>query len=90
MSIMSEETPEFELTRLLKEQGKTREDEVFIGQSPAERVAYESKADRIYELECDLVEPVHRGLRNLALHIANERLLSERAGDYTSRLHKVT
>jgi len=66
---MSEETPESELTRLLKEQGKTREDEVFIGQSPAERVAYESKADRIYELECDLGEPIHRGLRNLALSV---------------------
>jgi hypothetical protein len=39
MSIMNEETPESELTGLLKEQGKTREDEVFIGQSPAERAA---------------------------------------------------
>jgi len=69
MSIMKYETPESELTRFPKEQGKTREDEVFLGQSPAERAAYESKADRIYELECDLVEPVHRGLRNLALSV---------------------
>jgi hypothetical protein len=69
MSIMKYETSESELTRLLKEQCKTREDEVFLGQSPAERAAYESKADRIYELECDLVEPVHRGLRNLALSV---------------------
>jgi hypothetical protein len=45
-----------------------REDEVFIGQSPAERAEYEVKADRIHELECDLVEPVNRGLRNLALY----------------------
>ena len=66
---MKYETSESELTRLLKEQCKTREDEVFLGQSPAERAAYESKADRIYELECDLVEPVHRGLRNLALSV---------------------
>ena len=69
MSFMKYETSESELTRLLKEQCKTREDEVFLGQSPAERGAYESKADRIYELECDLVEPVHRGLRNLALSV---------------------
>ena len=38
MSIMKYETPESELTRFPKEQGKTREDEV-IGQSPAERAA---------------------------------------------------
>jgi hypothetical protein len=36
---------------------------------PQNGLQYESKADRIYELECDLVEPVHRGLRNLALSV---------------------
>jgi len=73
---MKYETPESELTRFPKEQGKTREDEVFLEQSPAERAAHESKADRIHELECDLVEPVHRGLRNLALHTALQRALN--------------
>jgi hypothetical protein len=70
---MDDETPESELARLLREQSKMREDEVFIGQSPAERAEYEVKADRIHELESDLVEPVNRGLRNLALYAKYRR-----------------
>jgi hypothetical protein len=48
---MVEEKPQFELTRLRKEQNKARQDEVFGGLSPAERAEYNGKAERIHELE---------------------------------------
>jgi hypothetical protein len=40
---MSDETRESELIRLRREQRKTREDEVFLGSSAAERVEHEKK-----------------------------------------------
>jgi hypothetical protein len=48
------EKPEAELKRLLKEQHKARQDEVFGGFSPAERAEYEEKADRIHALESEI------------------------------------
>jgi hypothetical protein len=66
VSIMRDETLKSELIRLRKEQSKTRRDEVFGGLSPSERAAYESKEDRIHELECTLVERLDRSLRNAA------------------------
>jgi hypothetical protein len=48
---MELESPQAELLRLLKEQRKTREDEVFGGLSAAERSAYNTKKSRIDELE---------------------------------------
>jgi hypothetical protein len=53
-SIMAKETPELEIKRLLTEQTKTRQDEVFGGLSPAERAAYNEKTKRINELEIEL------------------------------------
>ena len=53
---MSDETRDFELIRLRREQRKTREDEVFLGSSAAERVDYEKKEDRIREIERNLNE----------------------------------
>lgn len=44
--------------RMNREQRKTREDEVFLGSSAAERAEYEKKEDRINELERDLPEKV--------------------------------
>jgi hypothetical protein len=43
------ESEEAELSRLRKEQAKTRHDEVFGALSPAERTAYHKKQDRILE-----------------------------------------
>jgi hypothetical protein len=40
-----------ELTRLRKEQNKTRHNEVFGGLSSAEQAEYNAKAERIHELE---------------------------------------
>jgi hypothetical protein len=48
------EKPEAELKRLLKEQHKARQDEVFGGLSPAERAEYEGKANRIHALESEI------------------------------------
>jgi hypothetical protein len=48
---MAEDNLQFELTRLRKEQRKTRHDEVFGGLSPEELAEYNGKADRIHELE---------------------------------------
>jgi hypothetical protein len=55
---MGIETRQSELMRLRREQRKTREDEVFLGSSAAERAEYEKKEDRINELERDLPEKV--------------------------------
>jgi hypothetical protein len=51
---MAKEKPEFELTRLRKEQSTTREDEVFGGLSKAEWAEYDGKTERIYELESEI------------------------------------
>jgi hypothetical protein len=59
-------TPEDELIRLRKEQGKTREDEVFGGLSSAEQAAYETKENRIHELEREMPERVYRRLHKAA------------------------
>jgi hypothetical protein len=61
---MSDETRDFELIRLRREQRKTREDEVFLGSSAVERVDYERNEDRIHELERDLPEQVRLSLLN--------------------------
>jgi hypothetical protein len=53
-SVVAPERPEAELKRLLKEQHKARQDEVFGGFSPAERAEYEGKADRIHALESEI------------------------------------
>ena len=66
VAIMRNETPSSELIRLLKEQRKTQQDEVFGGLSPAERAAYDIRQDRIHDLERDVPEPNHRSLRNAA------------------------
>ena len=66
LSMTSDETPQSELIRLRREQSKTREDEVFLGSSAAERAAYEKKEDRINELERDLLEEVRLSLLNAA------------------------
>lgn len=50
-SIMHRETPEFELTRLRRLQSKARQDEVFGGLSPEERLTYNNRQNRIHELE---------------------------------------
>jgi len=51
---MAKEKPESELKRLLKEQDKARQDEVFGGLLPAERSEYEGKAERIHALESEI------------------------------------
>jgi hypothetical protein len=53
-SVVAPEKPEAELKRLLKEQNKARQDEVFGGFSPAERAEYEGKKDRIHALESEI------------------------------------
>jgi len=50
---MVEEKSQYELIRLREEQNKARHDEVFGGLSPAERVEYTEKAERIHDLESD-------------------------------------
>jgi hypothetical protein len=52
---MQSESSQAELARLLQEQSQTRQDEVFGGLSTEERVDYEIKADRILELESELM-----------------------------------
>ncbi|MGA9391669.1 MAG: hypothetical protein WBV69_14615 [Candidatus Sulfotelmatobacter sp.] len=63
---MGIETRQSELMRLRREQRKTREDEVFLGSSAAERAEYEKKEDRINELERNLPEKVRLSLLNAA------------------------
>lgn len=63
---MRNETRESELIRLHREQRKTREDEVFLGSSAAERVDYQKKDNRIHELERDLTEQVRLSLLKAA------------------------
>jgi hypothetical protein len=57
---MERESPETEVLRLLKEQNKARQDEVFGGLSTAERADYNRKAARILELETCLGENIFR------------------------------
>jgi hypothetical protein len=42
------------LTVLLNDQDKARQDEVFGGLSPAERVEYNGRTERIHKLESDI------------------------------------
>jgi|HubBroStandDraft_5_1064220.scaffolds.fasta_scaffold782937_1 hypothetical protein len=63
---MSDETRQTELIRLRREQRKTREDEVFLGSSAAERVEYDKKEDRIREIERNLTELVRLSLLSAA------------------------
>jgi hypothetical protein len=48
---MADETPDDELVRLRKAQRKARQDEVYGGMSRTERAEYDSRAERIRELE---------------------------------------
>jgi hypothetical protein len=48
---MEHETPQTEVIRLIREQNRTREDEVFGGLSPVERAEYNKKSQRINDLE---------------------------------------
>jgi len=59
---MQSESSQAELDRLRLAQSQTRQNEVFGGLSTAERVDYEIKADRIRELERELlIEDEARG-----------------------------
>jgi hypothetical protein len=60
---MKSTLPEDELIRLRKEQSKMRQDEVFGGLSSEEQAAYDSRENRIHELERDIPERVYRRLR---------------------------
>jgi hypothetical protein len=60
---MKNTLPEDELIRLRKEQSKMRQDEVFGGLSSEEQAAYDSRENRIHELERDMPERVYRRLR---------------------------
>jgi hypothetical protein len=62
------ETEQTELSRLRKEQAKTRHDEVFGGLTPEERSAYDFKQVRICELERRLLKSGWRqgNIRSLA------------------------
>ena len=48
---MEHENPRSELIRLLKEQNKARQNEVYGGLSPAEKAEYDARSQRIHELE---------------------------------------
>ncbi|HWY59777.1 MAG TPA: hypothetical protein VNZ03_35265 [Terriglobales bacterium] len=50
VALMAEENPESELTRLLQEQTKARQREVYGGLSHTEKIEYNRRADRISEL----------------------------------------
>jgi hypothetical protein len=50
---MVQKTSQSELTLLLKDQNKARQDEVFGGLSPAERAEYNRRAERIHKLESE-------------------------------------
>ena len=49
------ETPKSELARLRKEQRQARQDEVYGGFSKSERAEYDSRAERIHELDSQLL-----------------------------------
>ncbi len=48
---MVKQSLQSELTRLLKEQYKARQDQVFGGLSPVERAEYNLRTERIHEIE---------------------------------------
>jgi hypothetical protein len=48
---MVDETTRSELIRLLKEQNKARQNEIYGGLSRAEQTEYDTRAKRIHELE---------------------------------------
>ena len=52
-ALVKDENPKAELARLRTEQDKTRQDEVFGGLSHAERAAYDSREERIHDLEIE-------------------------------------
>lgn len=52
--VVAEEDPRSELGRLLKQQHKTRQDELYGGLSRDERAEYDAKAERIDELKKQL------------------------------------
>jgi hypothetical protein len=54
---MPSENPELELARLLKEQRKARNDEIFLRLSPAEREQFEARRTRIQTLQLNAVPP---------------------------------
>jgi hypothetical protein len=58
---MNDETPHDELVRLRKAQIKSQQDEVYGGLSEAEKADYNSKAERIRELEKGETEEAHIG-----------------------------
>ncbi len=62
---MRKESLQVELTRLQKEQAKTRRDEVFGGLSPEERSAYNFRQARVRELEHDLGASAPKRPQNL-------------------------
>jgi hypothetical protein len=51
---MMKNEPQLELERLRKQQSKAREDEVFGGLNPDERLAYNLRQNRIRALEDEL------------------------------------
>ena len=51
---MVQKKSQSELTLLLKDQNKARQDEVFGGLSPAERAEYNGRAERIHKLESEI------------------------------------
>jgi hypothetical protein len=51
---MVQKKSQSELTLLLKDQDKARQDEVFGGLSPAERAEYNGRAERIHKLESEI------------------------------------
>lgn len=57
---MERESSLIEVVRLLKEQHKARQDEVFGGLCPAERAEYNRKAKRISDLEIELGQDLVR------------------------------
>jgi hypothetical protein len=52
--VVNGQDPRAELTRLLEEQSKARQDEVFGGMSAKEKAEYARKEKRINELEIEL------------------------------------
>jgi hypothetical protein len=52
-ALVKDENPNSELARLRTEQYKTRQDEVFGSLSHAERAEYDSREDRIHDLEIE-------------------------------------
>ena len=75
---MVPEKREAELKRLLKEQHKARQDEVFGGFSPAERAEYEGKADRIHALESEIQASAVSKKGSLSAKAEQERQWNQR------------